>query len=344
MKRLGLSRYALAIGAASALLAGCGGSQPPIGAPGAMPQSRAAARRDAHAKSWMLPGTADQDLLYISNQQGEVYVYTYPQGQPVGTLELGADSAGECSDSSGNVFLTTASDSGGTVYEYAHGGTSPIASLSDPGLANACSIDPATGDLAVSNYVDHTNPYNPYYGSVAIYAGAQGNPTMYYPQQSIQFIFCGYNDKGTLYLTAYTQSSTLPQLIRLASGSSSFELISVNEKIYDGFGFKPSVQWDGKHITVSSAKDPRSGPVSVYHLRISGSDATVIGTTQLKNRRNHHTGQSWIQGSTIVGIDYKGGSDVSIWSYPKGGKPSHTITKVGGRGLWGVTVSVASSH
>ena len=41
MKRLGLSPYALAIGAAAALLAGCGGSQPPIGPPGATVQSRA---------------------------------------------------------------------------------------------------------------------------------------------------------------------------------------------------------------------------------------------------------------------------------------------------------------
>jgi hypothetical protein len=38
MKSLGLSHYALTIGAASALLAGCGGSQQPIGAPGAIPQ------------------------------------------------------------------------------------------------------------------------------------------------------------------------------------------------------------------------------------------------------------------------------------------------------------------
>jgi hypothetical protein len=33
------SRYALCSSAAAAFLAGCGGSQPPIGAPGAMPQS-----------------------------------------------------------------------------------------------------------------------------------------------------------------------------------------------------------------------------------------------------------------------------------------------------------------
>jgi hypothetical protein len=41
MKTLGLSRCALTMGAASAMLAGCGGSQPPIGALGAMLQSRA---------------------------------------------------------------------------------------------------------------------------------------------------------------------------------------------------------------------------------------------------------------------------------------------------------------
>jgi hypothetical protein len=35
-----IHRYAFSI-AAAALLAACGGSQPPIGAPGAMPQSQA---------------------------------------------------------------------------------------------------------------------------------------------------------------------------------------------------------------------------------------------------------------------------------------------------------------
>jgi hypothetical protein len=37
MKSLEFSRYALTVGVVAALLAGCGGSQPPIGAPGAMP-------------------------------------------------------------------------------------------------------------------------------------------------------------------------------------------------------------------------------------------------------------------------------------------------------------------
>src|ERR1700729_2797300 len=41
MMSLGLGRYALAIGAAAALLTGCGGSQPPIGATGAPPPPNA---------------------------------------------------------------------------------------------------------------------------------------------------------------------------------------------------------------------------------------------------------------------------------------------------------------
>ena len=41
MRTQTLSRYALYSCVATALLAGCGGSQPPIGAPGAMPRSSA---------------------------------------------------------------------------------------------------------------------------------------------------------------------------------------------------------------------------------------------------------------------------------------------------------------
>ena len=49
MKSFGLGRYALGGGVAIALLAGCGGSQPRIGTPGAMPQAPDAAVRPAHA-------------------------------------------------------------------------------------------------------------------------------------------------------------------------------------------------------------------------------------------------------------------------------------------------------
>jgi hypothetical protein len=51
MRSLGLSRYALCSCVAAALLAGCGGSQPPIVAPGAMPQSPAIAGHAAYPRT-----------------------------------------------------------------------------------------------------------------------------------------------------------------------------------------------------------------------------------------------------------------------------------------------------
>jgi hypothetical protein len=59
MKSLDFGRYALSVGAAAAWLAGCGESQP-IGAPGAIPQSRAIATRPERGGSWMLPGSEER--------------------------------------------------------------------------------------------------------------------------------------------------------------------------------------------------------------------------------------------------------------------------------------------
>ena len=48
----GFSRCALSISVAAAMLAGCGGSQPPIGVPGATMQTSMAIHAD-RGRSWM---------------------------------------------------------------------------------------------------------------------------------------------------------------------------------------------------------------------------------------------------------------------------------------------------
>jgi hypothetical protein len=71
---------ALSICVAAALLAGCGGSQPPIGAPGAMPLTSALATRADRGKSWMLPEAKSESSLYISDDlRSQVYVFSYPR-------------------------------------------------------------------------------------------------------------------------------------------------------------------------------------------------------------------------------------------------------------------------
>jgi hypothetical protein len=62
MTGLGLGRSALCSCVAAAMLAGCGGSQPPISAPGAMQQSTPITTHADRPGSWMLPEAKDGDL------------------------------------------------------------------------------------------------------------------------------------------------------------------------------------------------------------------------------------------------------------------------------------------
>jgi hypothetical protein len=336
---------------AAALLAACGGSQPPIGAPGAMAQGHAIAKHIQRSGSWMLPEAKSSDLLYVSATNGDRYVFTYPRGKLVGTLTGFFGGAGECVDSSGDVFLPSlANDSAASsiIYEYAHGGTTPIATLNDTGIASGCSIDPASGDLAVANIYDTTNPYGARLGSIAIYPGANGTPKLYYDAQ-YGVLLCGYNNQGRLYVSVASSPNDV-RLARLSKPEGSFVILTLDKQIYDSSYFAPLPQWDGRRMTISSDEHSglkESSPVTVYQLRISGAKATVIGTTTLNSPKNHHEGQTWIQRHIVVGSYYvRGYANIGLWAYPRGGDLQRSIEKVADNTvtLEGVAVSVAPSR
>lgn len=292
---------------------------------------------------------ADMDLLYVSSADGNVYVYSYPQGTLVQALTGFITPLGECVDSAGNVFITAYANysfNSSTIYEYPHGGTSPILTLNDPGTAYGCAVDASTGNLAVANTSDNSNPYKKGYGDIAVYAQAKGSPTMYYdPDFPTFYYYCGYDPRGNLYASAaYAQNED--KLLRLPRSGTTIEPMKLNKNIYGSFDFEPSVQWDGRNMTVSTVPKEElhlRGLVSVYRLKILGNTATVVGTTRLSSKKNHHGGQSWIQGRTIAGIDFFAGyGNVSFWPYPAGGMPEGGILKIAprtGGELWGVTVS-----
>lgn len=338
MQSLGLRRYTLTIGAAAALLAGCNGSQPPIGTPGAMQQSRVVATHADRGRSWMDHAASGEDLLYVAVKPGDgaVYVYTYPKGHLVGTLTGFYEAFGECTDTSGDVFVVTladASSTSSTIYEYVHGGSAPIAALSDPNVANGCAVDPLTGDLAASGE------------DVAIFQHASGTPKIYSSSQ-FGFAYCGYDDNGNLYISASGGKNGGFQLVRLAKGSSQFEQIRLKPTLYTG-NVRPSVQWDGKHVSVSS--DAYREPITIYRLRISGTRATVINSATLSSKKNFYHGQLWIQGKTIIGVGAakSGKENAFLWAYPSGGMPRGSVKAVGKVGhpeASGVTVSLAGSR
>jgi WD40 repeat protein len=306
------------------MLAGCGGSQPSIGAPGAMPQTLASATHADRDKSWMKPGSASGDLLYVADGEGRAFVLTYPQGQLVGQLDFPSTNSGNiCSDGDGDIFVPSGYD-GEEIWEYAHGGTQPIATLrEDSGYPIACAVDPTTGNLAVTNEINY-----PYKGNVAIYAGAQGDPTYYSDSEIPNPIFCGYDNRGNLFIDG-------GPFAELPSGSGTFTNIKLNKHIYQG----GQVQWDSTYMTVASRNANK-----IYRLQISGSTGKVVSATLLKGPGRHATSQSWIQGGTIIAPAGRNDDRVGIWNYPTGGK-ALTIVRLGRRAqVVGATVSVGSNR
>ncbi len=143
----------------------------------------------------MSPDAKSGALLYVSDWNANVVdVYSYPGLKRVGQLTddmLNPD--GLCTDAKGDIFVVNNTPNADDVLEFAHGDTTPIQTLGNPGQVGVgCSVDPVTGNLAV------TNVEALYYGlgSVSIYTKATGNPTMYSDPDMGSVYFCGYDARA----------------------------------------------------------------------------------------------------------------------------------------------------
>jgi hypothetical protein len=254
-------------------------------------------------------------------------VLSYPKGDVVASIHITGHLYGVCSDNAGNVFATT---NDGKVLEFQHGGTTSIATLSLPGTtAVACAVDPLTNTLAV---VFLSTDYN-----IALFSNESGSPSLY--SSKIDSYACGYDNAGNLFVSGQVAGTIM--MSELASGQFTFVPLSINGKL----GLPGQVQWDGSHITYES----RAGaPPSISRLTVSGSIATVVGTTYLKSK-TVRTSLSWIYNGKVL-MPYSTKQvrikRIGVWKYPQGGKRNNSI-KFEKSGFWvfqGVTVSVASSR
>jgi hypothetical protein len=253
----------------------------------------------------MLPGPSSGALIYAVGGCKGTCVVSYPDLKLIGTVPT--DGAAICSDSEGNVFIPK----DGEVTEYAHGGTSPVAVLNLPGYsARGCGVDPATNNLAVVFSASDAD--------VAIFANEQGSPTLY--QSHIGSEYCGYDDSGNLFVDGNNgQNYALSELPR---GGTEFTTLSISDLV----GGPGQIQWDGSYITWEGRGNP---VVTISRLAISGSTATIVGTTRLGSIR-HRGSQSWLYGDKIIVPYFDRGSRfniIGVWNYPKGGKVRQTIRK-----------------
>ncbi len=327
------------------MLAGCGGPQSPIGAPGTMPQSTAIAthfditsasggsapagdaslraedRRDGPQNaSWMEPDAGKRGLLYVTDVR-TVTVYSYPQGKLEGQLKGFYVAVGECVDKKGDVFI--ADEGYDKIFEYAHGGKKRLATLDsasrDP---NSCAIDPTTGNLAVASLGGSS-------GSVAVYKNAHGKQTTYQDAAFKQYWLCGYDDRGNLFVDGQNNQSDFV-FAELPKRATKLKIITLNQAI----GWPGGVQWDGKHIAVGDQNTP-----VLYRFSIRGSRGRKVGTTSLGSGASV-IDQFFIDAKTLIAPNQLVGSnsDVLFYKYPAGGTATKIITKAV-RAAHGVVVS-----
>jgi hypothetical protein len=294
---------------AMAAFAGCGAPQTSVTP--SVQQNPPIAQGSGLARSWMLPEAKSEDLLYVANVY-TITVYSWPKGKLVGTLKNFYTPYGECVDKTGDVYVTDGKF--GKIYEYAHGGTTPIKTLNDPSFqAYGCAVDPTTGNLAVANYSDNSDRV----GNVAIYHKAKGFPKSYIGYNFYYYYYVGYDPKGNLYVDGQNDGGFNFEFGELRKGGGQINSILLAQNIAGPGG----IEWDGKYVALGDS----AGSV-IYQYTFAGGKATLQGTTPLTGAGDP-VGQFGIIGSSVVTPNqFFSGSGVLVFPYPGGGAATKTIT------------------
>jgi len=283
----------------------------------------------------IVPQKKSQALLYISEVFGNaVEVYSFPQLKKVAKLKHLKSPQGLCTDTNGDVWITlSGGSSGGSAVEFAHGGTTPIADLADPGYSPVeCAVDPTTGNLALAN-ISGTKQGQP--GSVAVYADAQGSPTIYQAPGSMQLVEgCAYDDQGNLYADGSNGGSFV--LAELPQGGTQFNDVPVSSS--SGTIHHPNaVRWDGTYVVVDDAEPTQS---ALYQIEVTPSEGQIVDQITLQDSSQVSGFSIGALGSSdIVVAPEPNAATVPFYNYPAGGNPISGMTLSGLKGPVGSVIS-----
>ncbi len=270
-------------------------------------------------RSWMLAKAVPDNLWYVADTfASSIFIYSWRKLTQVGEITGLSQPFTFCVDKAQDVYVA---DFGlREVLEYAHGGLTPINTLSSPnGFTLSCSVDPTTGNLAVANFAGYPSGN----GSVLVYAGASGTPTEYSAPNFTDYWFVAYDSSGNLFVDGEDLSGVV-SLAELPAGGTSFETIAMNVTI----GFPGGVQWDGKYLDVGDQSTN-----TIYQFTVSGSNATEQGSLSLSGDTDAFqffvpkfgSGTVNPQGNRVIAADF-GSGNANKFLYPAGGSPTKTLT------------------
>ncbi|MFY9720167.1 MAG: hypothetical protein WAK16_11030 [Candidatus Cybelea sp.] len=278
-----------------------------------------------HRRSWVNPDAKKTDLLYVSDEGSglvDVYSYKTPNGKGLmGQLTGFEFPYGDCSDGAGNVYIDDFLAS--QVVEYAKGGTTPIKTLAVTGLPIGCSVDPATGNLAVSAFVE-ANPSTTC-GGVWVFAGGSGTPTLYEDPNICEYWPPGYDNASNLFVEG--ESPNPAGIDELASGGSSFTELTLS-----GFSLSvpAGIMWNSNASGLAATDQNASstGTTAIYRITVSDGTAALVSTTTLTDSCDSDfidVVQPWVMGKKVVGGNFDCTFRFNYWNYANGGAPKKSI-------------------
>jgi hypothetical protein len=340
--------YALGVLAAAALLAGCstnGGSQLSGVAPSSgfnsthvgIPQVLRHSPQDLfvgvkwtgnvhpdHQKSWISPDVKKAPRLYFAADSGtdDVYIFTMPDLVLKGTLTGFDEPQGECSDTAGNIYIANTEEF--EVLKYSRTGTL-LATYSDTaGYPVGCAVNPANGDLAVTNIFNTAGA-----GGVYIYTSPSSTPTELTNPSGYYYYFAGYGPGSSLWVSGRNASG---DYLLSACGATTCSTISLSGgTVY----FPGAVQYDYVASTwvvfdqlCGDTNAACSYPVSVsgalgtatdYHNPVGTNVCDLVQATIAANGAKYVAGGDYEScGFTTTSFDR--------WAYTAGGTPTNHNT------------------
>lgn len=299
----------LGIGFVALLLGGCG--------PGVAPTS-VPAPQNAVSRKLGNVSTSPGNLVYIAIGFA-VSVYSYPGGKFIGGLTGIKNPVALCSDSSGNVWvIESESHRRSKLLKYAHDGSSPIENLYLKARADACSVDPSTGNLAVGTLDSN----------VAVWADGAASPTLYSTSAFFKEVrTIAYDGDGNLYIRSFVSRESGAWLPKGESTVKQFGVTKLG-----------SYAWDGRHFVIGPANG-YTGLLTLY--KVHNGSGKVAGKVPFKNCAPNYEPNFSIAGSELAvscGIDET--NSLNYYDYPQGGNPIKSIN-AGAAGS--VAISVAPS-
>lgn len=337
MSLAAVARYTAGIVTAAAILSGCGNGTPSAyrAMPGtdvvalSNPLGVAPARHINRARSWIRSDAGKQWLIYAAdNSSGTIDIYNYrvQTGKLYGQITGLVSPYGECTDGAGDVYVVDTTTA--KIYEYAHGGIAPIATATDDyGVPLGCSVDPTTGNVAVSNF---SGPGSSGIGGVDIFTGGLGGSQTNYMNESLYHVYPGaYDPHGNLFVQA-TEYSGPTAFAELPAGTKAFTLLTGLTIDFPG-----SVEWDGYYLAVVDQDYQYGYTTEIYRVTVSGSNVTVVRSTNLID--NCYPDYDWmvsvqpyISGTNkrlnaVVAGNLSCPTRYGFWNYTNGGLPKRVI-------------------